>query len=280
MTLPVFFRPEQVALNSSSYSPSAAKPQQVVNDWTRHGLDIEVHSFQPVTRHDFYLAHRKTYVDGVLNLDIHNGFDNLDPQVAASLPYTTGSLLAAAEHAVLHRTHTCSPTSGFHHAGHAFGGGFCTFNGLMVTALKLRNDGLVRTVGILDCDAHHGNGTQNIIDTLGLDWVQHHTAGAHFVDPSDVPTGGHYIAWLSRALDQLRDCDLILYQAGADPHHDDPLGGLLDEMTMQRRDLLVHEVLHDKPVAWNLAGGYQRKPDGSIPVVLRLHRNTAQAFGA
>jgi hypothetical protein len=30
------------------------------------------------------------------------------------------------------------------------------------------------------------------------------------------------------------------------------------------------------PVAWNLAGGYQVEPDGSIPKVLEIHDNTAR----
>ena len=29
------------------------------------------------------------------------------------------------------------------------------------------------------------------------------------------------------------------------------------------------------PVVWNLAGGYQREADGSIPRVLEIHDNTA-----
>ena len=37
------------------------------------------------------------------------------------------------------------------------------------------------------------------------------------------------------------------------------------------------------PVVWNLAGGYQIEPDGSIPRVLEIHDNTAmecvRAFG-
>jgi hypothetical protein len=32
------------------------------------------------------------------------------------------------------------------------------------------------------------------------------------------------------------------------------------------------------PVAWNLAGGYQRLSDGSIRPVLDLHDNTLKAF--
>lgn len=278
MTLPVFFRPEQVALNADSYSPSAAKPQQVVDDWLQRGKDIEIHSFEPVSRFDFYLAHDKAYVDGVLNLDIPNGFNNHSPEVAASLPYTTGSMLAAAEHAVLHKTHTCSPTSGFHHAEFYYGGGFCTFNGLMVTAIKLKNDGLVNKVGILDCDAHYGNGTDDIIKHRRIDWIKHHTAGKHFRDLEDIGSNAeHYFKWLKSAISDLQDCDLILYQAGADPHINDPLGGMLETPQMFHRDRIIFERLHDKPLAWNLAGGYRRDSNGGIEPVLSTHRNTIDA---
>ena len=30
------------------------------------------------------------------------------------------------------------------------------------------------------------------------------------------------------------------------------------------------------PLTWNLAGGYQKEPDGSIPRVVDLHLNTFQ----
>lgn len=278
MKMDVFYRPEMVAANTESYSPSASKPKLVVEDWIKRNLSIEIHSFEPATRDDIALAHDRDYVDAVLDLQLNNGFRNRDPEVAKSLPYTTGSMLAAAEHAVLHRTHTCSPTSGFHHAGHSFGGGFCTFNGLMVTALKLKADGLINTVGILDCDVHFGNGTQDIIEKLDLDWVKHYTMGRHFRDREDVGRGAvKFIDWLQDAIDDMRHCDLILYQAGADPHLLDPLGGLLGEKVMYERDCMVRSGFHRKPMAWNLAGGYQKRGN-SIAPVLALHRTTAEVF--
>jgi hypothetical protein len=39
------------------------------------------------------------------------------------------------------------------------------------------------------------------------------------------------------------DCDLILYQAGADPHASAPLGGVLTSQPMSERDRLVFERL-------------------------------------
>jgi acetoin utilization deacetylase AcuC-like enzyme len=111
-------------------------------------------------------AHDADYVRGVLELRLPNGFGDCSPGVAASLPYTSGAMLAAARHAWRRGRTAVAPCSGFHHAGWAHGGGFCTFNGLMVTAAALRAEG-ARKVGILDCDMHDGDGTDDIIDALG-----------------------------------------------------------------------------------------------------------------
>jgi acetoin utilization deacetylase AcuC-like enzyme len=68
----------------------------------------------------------------------------------------------------------------------------------------------------------------------------------------------------------------VFFQAGADAHVDDPLGGLLSTDQMRERDRTVFAVCRDLgiPLTWNLAGGYQEEPDGSIPKVVALHLNT------
>lgn len=277
----VFYRPEQTARNAGAYSPSAAKPALVVADWLQHGLiqESDVLSFEPVTPGDLIRAHDPVFVEGVLSLEMPNGFNNRDAEVSASLPYTSGSLLAAARHALAHQTNVCSPTSGFHHAGYDFAGGYCTFNGLMVTALSLLASGEVSSVGIIDCDAHYGNGTQDILDRLAVRSVRHHTMGKHFHTAADVGRGGErFLSWLEQSLHECADVDLLIYQAGADPHLKDPLGGVLSEVAMCKRDHLVFQAFQGKPLVWNLAGGYQRDSAGGIEPVLRLHRNTVQAL--
>jgi len=47
-----------------------------------------------------------------------------------------------------------------HHAGKNFLGGFCYLNNIAVAGAKALNEG--KRVAILDIDAHHGNGTQDI----------------------------------------------------------------------------------------------------------------------
>jgi hypothetical protein len=63
------------------------------------------------------------------------------------------------------------------------------------------------------------------------------------------------------------------------PDVDDPLGGMMTTGELRRRDEIVFEILAELgiPIVWNLAGGYQRANDGSIPVVLEIHENTARA---
>jgi acetoin utilization deacetylase AcuC-like enzyme len=276
----VFYMPQQAARNPDSFSPSADKPRLVIADWRRRNLvsELDIRRFQPVGRPDFKLAHCDSFVDGILDLQLENGFGNIDSEVAASLPWTTGSLLGAARHAIQTREVTCSPTSGFHHAGYERAGGFCTFNGLMVVALKLRREGALRRVAILDCDVHYGDGTADIIRRLNLDWVEHHSMGRTFRERTDAGIQAiKFFHWLEKALSSARSADLVLYQAGADPHVDDPMGGILTTEEMVRRDAMVFAALDGRPVVWNLAGGYQVDSRGGISPVLRLHRNTLQA---
>ena len=67
----------------------------------------------------------------------------------------------------------------------------------------------------------------------------------------------------------------MLYQAGADPHVDDPLGGWLTTAQLHERDRRVFAAARriGLPVAWNLAGGYQ----SPLRKVLDIHDNTLRA---
>ena len=87
-----------------------------------------------------------------------------------------------------------------------------------------------------------------------------------------------FFARLDEELPALAGYDVVLYQAGADPHVADPLGGWLATEELRLRDATVFEALAAMgvPVVWNLAGGYQRDARGGIAPVLEIHRNTAE----
>jgi acetoin utilization deacetylase AcuC-like enzyme len=270
--IPVFYDPRQNASDVVSFSPSAAKPALVVEGWRRSGVPIRLLEPLACTVPELCRAHDPNFVRDVLTLRCDNGFGGRSPAVAASLPWTTGSHLSAARHALATGAPTFSPTSGFHHAGWDRAAAFCTFNGLMVTALALRAEASVERVAILDLDCHYGDGTVDIIRRLGIHWIQHHTFGEA---PPTADTAGRWLAGLpQRVASTIQGCELVLFQAGADPHLDDPLGGILTSEQLAARDRIVFEVCRNErvPVVVNLAGGYQRP----VSRVVELHVRTLQ----
>jgi len=275
MSVPVFYSSQMVA-NSGSYSPSASKPEQVIQSWQLLGIPMQVTVPRPVSRDQLVRAHLASYVDGVLDCRLANGFGNRSAQVAASLPYTCGAMLDACWAALENGIGAVAPCSGFHHAGYGFGGGFCTFNGLMVAAQDVLKKNAARKIGILDLDMHWGNGTQDIIDKLGLASQVLHYSQHHRAEDAE-----RFLSGLAQLItQQFGDCDLLIYQAGADSHIHDPLGGYLSTAQMHRRDDIVFATCRQLhlPVAWNLAGGYQRDEQNSIRPVLDLHDNTLKAY--
>lgn len=259
----IFYSPQQSVTSNVSYSPSAGKPERLLAQWLER-YPVQVVEPQPVSEAELCLAHDPAYVQGVLRGTRENGFGNRIPEVAASLPWTTGSLVSAARYVLEHGGVACSPTSGFHHARYGSGHGFCTFNGLMVAAVLLQP----KRVAILDCDYHYGDGTDDIIQRLQIEHVGHYTTGARKDNDAD-----QFLLEIPEILDSLRG-EVLIYQAGADAHLWDPLGGWMTSVQMRKRDRIVFEYCHERslPVVWNLAGGYQE----DFQAVLDLHHATLE----
>ncbi len=271
--IPVFYSPKMVA-HFDSFSPSAGKPASVVEAWLALGLPIELKEPVPVTTTQLKLAHSANYVNKILSCEIKNGFGNKLPDVAKTLQFTTGAMLCAAREAIKNGKVAVAPCSGFHHAGVESAFGYCTFNGLMVTAIVLKAESLVNKVGILDFDMHYGDGTHSLIEHhKAATWIKHYSAGQEYTTAKQAHK---FLARIPELVVEMRDCDVILYQAGADPHIDDPLGGFLTTEQLEKRDRFVFTVADylDVPIAWNLAGGYQTDSDGGIQAVLEIHNNT------
>jgi acetoin utilization deacetylase AcuC-like enzyme len=181
-------------------------------------------------------VHDRAYVDAVFALERPNGFGTRQPEVPESLRYTSGSMRAAALAAWRGGCITVSPTSGFHRAHFGRGGGYCTFNGLVLAALAVLDAG-ARQLAIIDCDYHYGDGTHDILLRLGqYDHVRHWSPAARSGSERQV------LAQLEAALaENLPGSELLIYQAGADSHEDDPLGGVFTIAGYRERDRMVFE---------------------------------------
>lgn len=234
---------------------------------------VELVAPEPLTESQVASVHAPEYVTAVRTgqpraLAESQGF-RWDPQLFQMVLASNGGVVAAAFEALQHGV-SGSLSSGLHHAGHARGAGFCTFNGLAITALKLLSEGLVQRVLILDCDQHLGDGTDDILTKLNaFDRVNNASLGRRFKRPKDAKP---YLAKVRELANSFSDYGLVLYQASADVHVNDPLGGVLTTEQMIERDRIVFEAARSSgvPLAWNLAGGYQ----DPVANVVVLHVNT------
>ncbi len=271
MKLKIFYNPKQSANKNDSFSPSATKPAKNINFLLELKLPIEICDFKPLTIEEICLAHDPAYVNDVMELRLNNGFSNKLPEVRDSLPFTTGSFVAAALHAFKNRDPAFSPTSGFHHAKYASARAYCTFEGHAIATVILIQQG-AKKVGILDCDMHSPQ-TMEVLKHIGVaEFVHHYAFGDSMISPG---TAKQWLESLPVIVSSFKDCDVILYQAGADPFILDSLGGVLTKEQLYQRDKIVFETTKQigVPVCWNNAGGYSEP----FQHVLDIHANTAIA---
>jgi acetoin utilization deacetylase AcuC-like enzyme len=157
---------------------------------------------------------------------------------------------------------------GFHHAVYEQGMGYCTFNGLALIAQEFPN----LRIGVLDCDEHQGNGTAQFTGRL-QNLFNFTIYGGSFGAPA-LPRSinrqlnrcaddfGAYEYALDEGLRQMSEwaVDLIIFQAGADPHENDPLGSLgltTEQLRLRDRRVFEYAKREGVPILFVLAGGYQ-----------------------
>jgi acetoin utilization deacetylase AcuC-like enzyme len=176
---------------------------------------------------------------------------------------------------------------GLHHAYAGHAEGFCYLNDLAVAARAVRHEGLARRVAVVDLDVHQGNGTAHIFrDDPDVFTLSVHQEANYPVpkEQSDLDVGledgtgdEDYLAALAPALERVWAFapDLVLYQAGADPFHDDVLGGLrLTFEGLEARDRAVLHGARDRGVAiaTTLGGGYAKRFEDLV----RIHATTSR----
>jgi acetoin utilization deacetylase AcuC-like enzyme len=220
---------------------------------------------------DLHCAHSAEFVDGVMAGKRPNGFGNKDPEVNRAVMASNSAFFDAAVHALRWGGVTCSATQGFHHAHWDHCWGYCTFNGLMVAAVRTVNTGA--RVMIVDGDGHYGDGTDDIIGRLGLEGKVAH------IRREDLGASRHthweHVMWRSFFTDLIRQHrpGIIYYQAGADAWDQDPYqAGYLSKEGLAARDRGLFTAARGLkvPVVWNLAGGYS----DPMQLTIDLHLQT------
>jgi acetoin utilization deacetylase AcuC-like enzyme len=137
-----------------------------------------------------------------------------------------------------------------HHAGSSYAMGFCLFNNVAVVAAHLLRDFRLKRILILDVDAHHGNGTQDIFYNtnevlyIGLHQDPRGFPGTGFVDevgsgdglgytvnvpfPYQTDDEAYLKAFNQVVIPIIRQYkpEFILVSTGFDGHYTDPVASL------------------------------------------------------
>lgn len=249
----------------------------------------------PVQLEDLYEVHDERYVRAVRfghprDLAESAGFE-WSPSLWRSVRYSTSGIRAAAMDALAFQRHAGSLSSGLHHARRESGHAFCTFNGLALAAQTALWAGAGKVL-VLDLDAHCGGGTWSLIghspkvvivdlSTNFLDSYQ--PDGPSSLDiVHDVDS---YFRVLGDRLAQFApgDLDLLIYNAGMDPHERSGMGalrGMSTDVLRVREDLVfTWASAIGVPVAFCMAGGYV-SDIWSIDGLVEAHRLTIERAAA
>jgi len=182
----------------------------------------------------------------------------------------------------------CHAAGGTHHAFPGHGSGFCIFNDLAFAARTLLFEGRVNRLLIVDLDVHQGDGTHRFfrsdprVYTFSMHGAKNFPVrrepGDRDVELPDGTGDEDYLAVLREELPKVNTAaqpDLVLFDAGVDPHQDDALGRLrLSDRGLERREEMVIDFFVSRaiPLAAVIGGGYDRDLDALVRRHAILHR--------
>ncbi len=245
---------------------------------------VDLHEARPIDPDQLRGLHDEAYLQAFLHghapLASRQGIA-WTPRVRDASLAMLGGQLQAALHA-LDSGIAMNIARGFHHAHPAAGSGYCALNGLALLAHAMPE----RRVMVIDCDEHGGNGTEEFAARLAnlhavsifgtrfgclggtRSWAYHVTREQGFPVYREALDA-------AAALIDAHAPDLLVYQAGADCHREDPKSQLkLTTDELYARDLQVFRMARQRriPILFVVAGGYQ-----AAERVARLNANTVRA---
>ncbi len=270
-----------------SHPERSARLRAVIDGVQRAGLDDALVPTEPrlATDAELLAVHDSSVLDSVQRM-AQGGGGRLDPdtvlsgesEVAARLAAGAGLAAVEALDANAADAAFCAVRPPGHHATPARSMGFCLFNSAAMCAQALADRG--ERVLVVDYDAHHGNGTQDVFwednRVMYVSWHQYpfypgtgglreRGAGAGLGTTINLPmpmgaTGDAYRrGWEEAVLPAVEDFepDWLVLSAGFDAHRADPLTnlGLAAGDFADLTEAIIQVVSSGRRIAF-LEGGY------------------------
>ncbi len=300
MDLPLVYHPNYVAPLPPGHRFPMAKFSRLYDYILATGIATADQFHSPMVPPHGWIetVHDRTYVqaycEGSLDAKAQRRIGlPWSPALAHRTQIAVGGTILTAQLAIAHGL-ACNTAGGTHHAFPSYGSGFCIFNDLAIAARVLQQTSDVKTILIVDLDVHQGDGTAQIFqhDPSVFTFSMHcqvNFPGTKQLSDLDVPLpeGMEDDDYLQTLADYLPDLltqvkpDLVLYDAGVDPHGGDRLGKLaLTDTGLYRRDMQVLQtcVSQGYPVACVIGGGYADDLDALVYRHALLHRAAATVY--
>ncbi|MGL6134052.1 MAG: histone deacetylase family protein [Prochlorococcaceae cyanobacterium] len=282
MRPPLVYHPAYSAPLPSSHRFPMAK-FRLLHQWL-HNHDLarssQLHQPLPAPRRWLELVHPRAYHQAFCRGQLgareqrRIGLPATAPLVRRTWLSVGGTVLTAR--LALRHGLACHLAGGTHHAFAMAGSGFCIFNDVAVAARVLLAEGTLSQLMVIDLDVHQGDATAAIfageprVFTLSVHCASNFPLRKATSDCDLALADGleddAYIQAIGdlipEQLERVRP-QLVLYNAGVDPHRHDRLGRLaLSSEGLLRRDHLVLDACLRRgiPVASVIGGGYDDLP--------------------
>jgi acetoin utilization protein AcuC len=254
------------------------------------GLEVIEIKPRPATIEELARVHSLDYINEVLTDHHTSQWSEQRPDLAELSALFAGGTLAALQALLDGTAKTAIHFPGAkHHAQYDYSSGFCIFADFALAAdIATKDHGL--KVAILDIDAHHGDGTENLTadNPMVLTYSVHEKGifpgtgnesqpeklifNAPLVtkqSESDLGKGDdaliHAVSDFIHKANEFKP-DLIFIACGADGHREDPLSSLEYSVAgYSSVAKLIRQHFRDMPILMGGAGGYL--PDTRTPEV-------------
>ncbi len=275
-SLPLVHHPDYIAALPAGHSFPMHKYGLLLIALEEAGQGFTTIAPEPMPRAWFEAVHDPAYVAQVFAAAVPPAVERrigfpVTVEVARRTVAVAGGTYTAARHALA--TGFCANgAGGSHHALPDGGAGYCVTNDLAIAANRLLAEAHVARILVVDLDVHQGDGTATIfagrpeVATFSMHAAKNFPVRkAQSTRDVELPDGmadDAYLTTLAAELPPLFDThrpDLVLFQAGVDPHIDDRLGRLaLTDAGLAERDAMVVRACCARgvPIATTLGGGY------------------------
>ena len=257
------------------------KPKRTMQMLDKNGMIKSFDTFIPTLaeKEDLVRAHGIEYIEKIQQLSKTGGMLSFDtPAPKGIYEYArraTGGTLVCGSKLFEKYSLTVNPLGGFHHASKNHSSGFCFFNDIAVVIEYLKTYFNINRSLIIYLDVHHGNGTMDIFYTdptvLNLSFHQDGETlypGTGSINKIGSGQGEGYTVNLPLPPHTGSDAfinafyqiipplthqfnpEIIIYQAGVDTHHSDPLADI---------DLSIQTYYRIAKAIYTLSNHYSQK---------------------